>query len=325
EYNIGFFFYIGGNDSMDTVKKLSEYFNSIGEDIKVVGIPKTIDNDLCLTDHTPGFGSAAKFIAASTMEIAADSSVYDCTSVTIIEIMGRNAGWLTAASSLARLNGTKAPHMIYLPERAFDSKKFLLDLNELIKNERHVVVAVSEGLKLANGNYVADSEQTGLKDAFGHKYLSGIGKYLENLVMSNIGCKVRSVCLNVSQRCASHISSATDINEAFNVGSAAVDFALSGKTGVVAIIERLSNRPYSVSYEFCDVDEIANNVKFVPDNYITENGYDITDEMTEYLKPLIIGEQTKHIRNGLPVFMRINFSNHELHDKDVVILNQTLA
>lgn len=309
EYDIGYFLYIGGNDSMDTVKKLSSYFLDMGEDIKVVGIPKTIDNDLCCTDHTPGFGSAAKYIATSVAEIAWDSAVYNTVSVTIVEIMGRNAGWLAASSALARLTGCNAPHMIYLPEVIFDIDQFLEELKKISESTRHVVIAVSEGLKLKNGSYVADSELNGLKDAFGHKCLSGIGKYMEDIVRKRIGCKVRSINLNILQRCAAHISSATDIAEASEVGAAAVKYAVSGKTGVVAIIKRLSNQPYKVEYVWCDVDKIANLVKYVPKDWIDSNGYDVKSEMIEYLKPLILGEQTQHLLYGLPEFFSFNFSN----------------
>lgn len=305
EYDIGYFLYIGGNDSMDTVKKLSEYFSSICENIKVVGVPKTIDNDLCCTDHTPGFGSAAKYIATAVAEIARDSAVYDEPSVTIVEIMGRNAGWLTASSSLARLTGCTAPHMIYLPETVFDPEKFIADIKEMSKDVRNIIVAASEGLKLKDGTYAANSLQSDATDAFGHKYLSGIGKYLENLVIEHVGCKARSVNLNVLQRSASHISSATDINEAFNAGEAAVRFAVRGKTGVVATIKRLSNNPYTVKYDCSEVDAIANIEKFVPNNWISKNGYDVTPEMTEYLKPLILGETNRHIKNGLPQFFSL--------------------
>jgi ATP-dependent phosphofructokinase / diphosphate-dependent phosphofructokinase len=302
EYEIGYFLYIGGNDSMDTVKKLSSYFLSLDKDIKVVGIPKTIDNDLCCTDHTPGFGSAAKYIATSVAEIARDSAVYNTKSVTIVEIMGRNAGWLAASSALARLTGCDAPHMIYLSEVVFDTDRFILELKKVLESNKNVVVAVSEGLKLKNGSYVADSELSGMKDAFGHKYLSGIGKYMEDLVRQKIGCKVRSVNLNVLQRCASHLSSATDIKEASEVGASAVRFALSGKTGVVAVIKRISNEPYKVDYQWCEVDKIANFVKCVPEDWIAYNGYDVTTEMMEYLKPLIIGEQTQPLSYGMPKF-----------------------
>lgn len=309
EYDIGYFLYIGGNDSMDTVKKLSSYFLSIGEDIKVVGIPKTIDNDICYNDHTPGFGSAAKYIATSVAEIAWDSKVYDTLSVTIVEIMGRNAGWLAASSALARLTGCNAPNMIYLPEVIFDTNQFLEELKKISENNRHVVIAVSEGVKLKSGSYVADSELNDLKDAFGHKYLSGIGKYMEDIVRERIGCKVRSINLNVLQRCASHISSATDIAEASEVGMAAVKYAVSGRTGVVATIKRISNQPYKVEYDCCEVDKIANFVKYVPKNWITSNGYDVTSEMMEYLKPLILGEQKPHLQYGLPEFFSFDFTN----------------
>lgn len=306
KYDIGYFFYIGGNDSMDTVAKLSDYFKTAGEDIKIVGIPKTIDNDLCVTDHTPGFGSAAKFIATSVSEIACDSVVYDCDSVTVIEIMGRNSGWLTAASALARLNGNSAPQMIYLPERAFSPQKFLTDLKTVMDKNHHVVVAVSEGLKLSDGRYAGSSEQSGIKDAFGHEYLSGTGKYLEHLVIQRFRCKVRSVNLNVLQRCASHLSSGTDINEAYEIGRAAVEIAVNGNSGVTAVIKRDLNDPYKASYDFCDVKKVANLVKFVPDDFISENGYDVTGKMIEYLKPLIMGEGKRYVKNGLPVSFRLD-------------------
>lgn len=325
EYDIGYFLYIGGNDSMDTVKKLSRYFLSVGQDIKVVGIPKTIDNDLCCTDHTPGFGSAAKYIATSVAEIALDSTVYDSSSVTIVEIMGRNAGWLTASSALARLTGCNAPNMIYLPEVIFDIDKFLQELKKVLENTRHVVIAVSEGLKQENGNYVADFEHNGLKDAFGHKYLSGIGKYMENIVRERIGCKVRSINLNILQRCASHISSATDITEASEVGAAALKYAVSGKTGIVAIIKRLSNHPYKVEYDFCEVDKIANFVKYVPQNWIDPNGYDVMPEMMEYLKPLILGEQSPHLRYGLPEFFSFDLSAYIKYNSQSMNTLQTTA
>lgn len=309
EYNIGYFLYIGGNDSMDTVKKLSNYFLSIEEEIKVIGIPKTIDNDLCCTDHTPGFGSAAKYIATSVAEIALDGSVYDTLSVTIVEIMGRNTGWLAASSALARLTGCNAPHMIYLPEVIFDPEQFLDDLKKISESFKHIVISVSEGLKLKDGTYAADSELNGLTDAFGHKYLSGIGRYMENIVRAQMGCKVRSVNLSVLQRSASHISSATDIEEASEVGAAAVRYALSGKSGVVATINRISNYPYKVEYGCCEVGKIANFVKFVPQNYIDPNGCDVTPKMMEYLKPLILGEENRHFRYGLPEFFSFDFTN----------------
>lgn len=302
EYQIGYFFYIGGNDSMDTVKKLSDYFESCGETIKVVGIPKTIDNDLDCTDHTPGFGSAAKYIATSMLEIVRDSYVYNTPSVTIVEIMGRNAGWLTASSALARLGNTKAPNLIYLPEVAFDVDKFVEDIRILHDTVDNIIVAVSEGVRLADNTYVADSYQSGVVDVFGHKYLSGVGKYLENVVREQLGCKVRAVELNILQRSASHINSATDIEEACQAGAAAVHCAVDkGETGVVVVLDRVSNHPYRVTYSSIGVERIANLEKMIPVSWITEQGNDITEEMMEYLKPLIIGELIDVTKQGLPI------------------------
>lgn len=300
-YGIGYFFYIGGNDSMDTVKKLSAYFTSLGEDIKCVGIPKTIDNDLPCTDHTPGFGSAAKYIATSVAEIACDSAVYDVSSVTIVEIMGRNAGWLTAASALARRGDCTAPHLIYLPEVVFDPEAFLQKLQELGKTVKNIIVAVSEGVRLANGEYVASS-QSGLTDAFGHRYLAGVGKYLEDLVRERLGCKVRAVELNVLQRSASHLYSGTDIKEANRIGAEAVQYAVNGKTGVMAICKRLSNHPYLIAYDCAGIGQVANLEKKVPVEWIAANGCDITDDLLEYLRPLVLGEAKEFVSDGIPVY-----------------------
>lgn len=300
KYDIGYFFYIGGNDSMDTVKKLSFYFKQKGKDVRVVGIPKTIDNDLACTDHTPGFGSAAKYVATSILEITRDSGVYDLPSVTIVEIMGRNAGWLTASAALARMAGTSAPHLIYLPERAFDMEQFLADVKEQIAKVQNVVIAVSEGVRLADGTYVAESCQSQMVDVFGHKYLSGVGRFLESVVRERIGCKVRAVELNVLQRCAVHIGSSTDISEAKEVGAAAVRCAVKGKTGVVIVMERVSDAPYLVEYHDRPVEEIANIEKTVPSEWINEKGNDVTEEMVNYLRPLILGETMQFMENGLP-------------------------
>jgi 6-phosphofructokinase len=298
KYNIGYFFYIGGNDSMDTVKKLSAYFQEIGEDIKVVGIPKTIDNDLACTDHTPGFGSAAKYVATSMLEITRDSNVYDMESITIVEIMGRNAGWLTASSVLARLGGTSAPHLIYLPEAPFDTEQFVRDFKGFTGKVQNLIIAVSEGIRFADGSYVAEANAK--TDVFGHKYLSGVGKVLENIVRERSDCKVRSVELNVLQRCAVHIGAETDIQEASKVGEAAVNFALRGKTGIMAVMNRVSNRPYLIEYGYRDVNEIANVEKKVPREWINKDGNDVTEEMVEYLRPLILGEAKQYMENGLP-------------------------
>lgn len=301
KYNIGYFIYIGGNDSMDTVYKLSTYcrINNIS-DIKFMGAPKTIDNDLAQTDHCPGFGSAAKYIATTVSEIICDSRVYNCPSVTIIEIMGRNTGWLTAASSLARLNNNLGPQLIYLCEKSFDTEKFTSDVKKALEKNITVVIAVSEGLKDANGNYLGESFQSGKKDAFGHKYLAGVGKYLEQIATNNIGCKVRSVELNVMQRCASHIASSIDLQESKNLGRLAVHAALEGKSGEMTSIKRKSNIPYRVEYRTVKIEKVANIEKTVPLEWITPDGNDIVNEMVEYLQPLIQGEVSIPYKKGIP-------------------------
>lgn len=305
KYDIKAFFYIGGNDSMDTVAKLSAYIESKGIDIKIIGIPKTIDNDVEATDHTPGYGSAAKYIATSMLEIIRDSSVYWLDSVTIVEIMGRDAGWLTASSGVLRVNGEKAPHLIYLPEVAFDLNTFIDDIREVQKTEKSVIVAVSEGLKFANGNYVATASTDGRVDAFGHQPLAGLGKFLEQYVAEKLGCKVRSIELNVLQRCASHVSSKTDIEESQLIGQKAVLSALDGETGVMLCFKRESNNPYSISVFTKHIDAVANAEKFFPSEWITPKGNNITDEAIEYILPLIQGEMELPMRNGMPQHMII--------------------
>ena len=239
KYEIGMFFYIGGNDSMDTVAKYSAYLKDMGiDDIKIIGIPKTIDNDLCETDHSPGFGSAAKYVAATVQEITRDSNVYSIPSVTIIETMGRHAGWLAAASCCIRANGESAPHLIYLPETTFSIEGFLTDVKAEMKKYRAVIVVVSEGVKTAEGKFAAEEYQSGQKDVFGHSYLSGIGKFLEKLVAAEIGCKVRSIELNVMQRCSSHIASLEDIQSSEAIGMAAVKSGLEGKSGCMMTFVR---------------------------------------------------------------------------------------
>ncbi len=299
-YDIGYFFYIGGNDSMDTVDKLSRHFARTGQDIRIIGIPKTIDNDLPGTDHSPGFGSAAKFIATSVLEIIRDCYVYDTDSVTIVEIMGRNAGWLAASAALPRTVGARAPHLIYLPEVVFDPEQFIRDVKEILSLTRNCIVAVSEGVRLSDGTFAAENFQSGVVDAFGHRYLSGVGKYLEALVRDKVGCKVRSIELNVLQRCSSHLLSATDVREARKIGSYAIRFALQGQTGVMMVFERVSNRPYMVRIGCRPVAEIANREQLVPRAWINKQGNDITEEMFDYLLPLIEGEVSHPTQNGMP-------------------------
>lgn len=299
--NIGYFVYTGGNDSMDTVYKLSLYCKEHKiDDIKVMGAPKTIDNDLGETDHCPGFGSAAKFIATSFTEIAYDCFVYDVPSVTIVEVMGRNAGWLTASAALARTEERRVPQLIYLCEKAFDEDKFIDDVNQALKKENNIIIAVSEGVKDANGNYVGEETKSGKEDVFGHKYLSGIGKYLEGLVSKKIGCKVRSIELNVLQRCAGYMLSETDIIESRNLGAFAAVSAIRGESGKMSALERISDDPYQVEIKLSDLSKIANYEKKVPLEWINEEGNDVKEELITYLKPLIQGEVEIAYENGVP-------------------------
>lgn len=300
--NIGAFFYIGGNDSMDTVNKLSEYFATIDLDVKVIGIPKTIDNDLCVTDHTPGFGSAAKYVACTMHEITRDSTVYSMPSVTIVEVMGRHAGWLTASSAVLHAMGETAPHLVYVPESEFSLENFLSDVRQEMSKHKAVIVAVSEGIEVPEG------VQSGVVDNFGHKYLSGIGKYLEDIVRKEIGCKVRSIELNVMQRCSSHLASKTDIDEAESIGEAGVRCALSGATGKVMVFRRISDMPYTVVIETADAYEIANNEKHLPKEYINSAGNNIMDFALPYFLPLIQGELNPIMSQGVPKHFAIHES-----------------
>ena len=303
--NIDIFFYIGGNDSMDTVCKLSEYFKKNNINVKVIGIPKTIDNDLMCTDHTPGFGSAAKYVAATVQEIARDSSVYSVKSVTVVEIMGRDAGWLTASTCVLKANDENAPHLIYLPETPFSVERFLEDVKRMLVEHNAVVVAVSEGLKLSDGEYAAEEFQSGHDDAFGHKYLSGIGKCLENIVRKEIGCKVRSIELNVMQRCASHMASKTDVDESVKIGEEAVKAAVKGETGKMMAFKRISDRPYFSEIVTVDAKEVANKERLFPKEWINNQGNNVTAFALDYFLPLIQGEVNVFMENGMPVHLKI--------------------
>ena len=303
-HGIGAFFYIGGNDSMDTVNKISAFLKESGSDIKVIGIPKTIDKDLTCTDHTPGYGSAAKYVATTVQEIVRDCSVYSINSVTIIEIMGRDTGWLTAASAVLRANGEIAPHLIYLPEARFSVQSFLSDIRRVQQSRRAVVIAVSEGIEL-DPNDIPSEIKNETSDNFGHRYLSGVGKCLENIVRREIKCKVRSIELNIMQRCSSHISSKTDIEEAEQIGMAAVDAALNGLTGRVMVFERVSDNPYTVIINSVDAADVANKVRYFPPEWINAQGNNVTDKAVKYILPLIQGSQDIHYRNGIPMHFRI--------------------
>lgn len=301
KHDIRYFFYIGGNDSMDTVDKLSTYVATCDYPMQVIGLPKTIDNDLPGTDHSPGFGSAAKMIATEMQEIVRDCSVYTVPAVTIVEIMGRDAGWLTASAALPRITGGSAPDYVYLPERAFSMDAFFADLRAAFEKKPNLVVAVSEGIRFADGTYVGESTQSGTLDVFGHKYLAGTAKMLEQAVKAEFGCKVRSIELNLPQRCASHIASLTDLTESAAAGRAGVEAALNGATGcMIAIQRKESEDGYSVYYEPSDVRKIANKERKVPDEFITEDANNVTDACLSYLLPLIQGEVSLSMQNGLP-------------------------
>ncbi|MBQ8837215.1 MAG: 6-phosphofructokinase [Clostridia bacterium] len=303
KYDIRYFFYIGGNDSMDTVMKLSEYVESIDYDMRVIGVPKTIDNDLAGTDHTPGFGSAAKYIATSVKEIICDCAVYTTKAVTITEIMGRDAGWLTASAGLARLSGGQGPDYIYLPERDFDMDSFFSDIRTALKAHPNVVIAVSEGVKFANGQYVCEN-MPGKADAFGHKQLSGTGTSLAAAVRAEVGCKTRAVEFNTSQRCAAHIASKTDIKESVAIGKKAVEYAIKGVSGHVMVYIR-SKTGYKITIDSVPAVDVANKVRHVPDEFITPSGNNVTEKCLEYLRPLIEGEVKYRHEAGLPVHFKI--------------------
>lgn len=304
KYEVSAFFYIGGNDSMDTISKLAEYGSSIGSDIRFAGVPKTIDNDLVATDHTPGYGSAAKFIVASMLEFAHDTSVYKTPTVTLIEIMGRNAGWLTAAAALARNEYSDIPQLIYLPEVPFSTDNFIKDVKEVLKSTNNVVVAISEGLQDADGNYLSATKAA--CDKFGHAQLSGVGKILENLVKEELGVKCRSVEINILQRCAAHMASAEDLEESELLGEKAVEYAREGKTGYMTTIVRTSNEPYEYKIELANLDGIANQVKQVPKEWINPSGNDVTSEMLDYVRPLVCGEVDIEYKDGVPVYADIS-------------------
>jgi len=302
--NIGYFLYTGGNDSMDTVKKLSAYAAENGIDVKVVGIPKTIDNDLVGIDHSPGFGSAAKYIATCVREVAYDTSIYSVKSVHIIEAMGRNAGWIAASSVLARQDNMPAPHFVYLPEVTFSVDKFIRDVKSALDEFNSAIVVVSEGITDENGNFISEAQDK-TTDQFGHERLSGAAAYLKTVVEERIGCKVRALEPSVLQRSAGHIVSLNDVNEAFNLGTVAARAATKGETGVFATLRRTSDKPYCVEYYTDKVDLVANQVRTVPREWINQEGNDVTEEMVRYLKPLIRGVVQTPYRNGLPDYIDI--------------------
>lgn len=287
-YQISCFIYIGGNDSMDTVDKLSRYCteNAI-TDITVVGAPKTIDNDLIGIDHCPGFPSAASYIATTVMELERDLSVYDSFGVTIVEIMGRNAGWLTASAALARVHGGRGPDLIYLCEQPFSRERFLQDILARKGEHRNLLIAVSEGLKDEDGRYLSAGMAANAADVFGHQNIAGTGTFLKHLVKERIGCKVRAIELNLMQRCASHLSSPIDLDESGLLGAKAVLCALSGQNGVMVTLNRRKDMPYGIQFSQIPVSMVANQEKTVPAEWINRDGNDVTKAMMNYLTPLV--------------------------------------
>ena len=303
KYDIRYFFYNGGNDSMDTCNKVSKYMMKSGYECRVMGIPKTIDNDLVETDHTPGYGSAAKYVATVVREISADATVYDNKqSVTIVEIMGRHAGWLTAASILARKFEGDNPVLIYVPEVAFDQEAFIAKVTESLKHTPNLVVCISEGIHDKDGTFICEYSSEVGTDTFGHKMLTGSGKYLENLVKERLGVKVRSIELNVCQRCSCAHLSRVDLDESENAGIFAVLSALAGETGKMINFIRNKSVPYELSYGTADVNIICNQEKTVPLEWIIADGSDISNEFIDYVRPLTQGFVELPTKNGIPLF-----------------------
>ncbi|MCI8410085.1 MAG: 6-phosphofructokinase [Lachnospiraceae bacterium] len=297
------FIYIGGNDSMDTIRKLSDYAIIKGYTQKFIGVPKTIDNDLAITDHTPGFGSAAKYIGTATKEVIRDAIglAYNTDIVTIIEVMGRNAGWLTGATALAKGEDSPGPDLIYLPEVSFDIPAFVKKVKDLLKKQKTVVVAISEGIKTKDGKYVCENgAAANYVDAFGHKQLTGTATFLANTISAEIGCKTRAIELSTLQRCAAHLASRTDINEAFAVGGAAVKAAFEGDNGKMIILKRVSDDPYQCTTDVYDVHKISNVEKLVPREWINKEGTYVTDEFVSYIEPLIQAELIPVPVEGIP-------------------------
>ena len=306
KYNVRYFFYNGGNDSMDTCSKISAFLASSGYHCNVIGVPKTIDNDLFGTDHCPGFGSAAKYVATTFMELYQDATVYDKGQVTIVEVMGRNAGWLTASSALATYKGM-GPDLIYVPEVPFDIDAFIRDVKSTVdKHKGKCIVAVSEGIKNADGQYIADVLASGdkAKDSFGHAQLGGVAQLLGALVTEKVGGKVRSIEFSLMQRCAAHLASKVDVEEAFNAGKLAVKSAVAGETDKMVVFERGadSKGKYKCIMKLMPVSMAANTEKTIPKEWIINNGTMLSRKFIDYVTPLIQGESKAPLVDGLPWF-----------------------
>jgi 6-phosphofructokinase len=306
KFNIRYFFYNGGNDSMDTCNKVSKYMQKVGYECRVMGVPKTVDNDLWGTDHCPGYGSAAKYIATSTMEVYRDTRVYDKGTITILEIMGRNAGWLAGAAALASYKGT-GPDLIYLPEVTFDIDDYYDRVSELFKKNNYVIVAVSEGIKDKDGKYISEygSDLAKIKDSFGHSQMGGLAATLGNLTQQKTGAKVRPIEFSLLQRCASHIASKADVDEAYLAGQMAVRSAVEGKTDFMVAFEREKGAEYKCGIKLINLQEVANKEKKVPLDWITKDGTGVNEKFIEYALPLIQGESKPPFEEGMPRFAKL--------------------
>lgn len=305
KYNVRYFFYNGGNDSMDTCNKISKFMQNAGYECNCIGIPKTIDNDLVSTDHTPGYGSAAKYIATTMMELSQDACVYDTPMICVCEIMGRNAGWLTAAAALASYKGF-GPDLIYLPEIEFDFDKFVSDVKEVFEKTGKVLIAVSEGVKTKDGKYIPEALGEMAKDSFGHAQLGGTASILANKLKDVFKCKVRAIEFNLMQRCAQHLASAVDVTEAFNAGKMAVRYAIEGQTDKMVAFKRvMKDGQYSCEYELVDLAVVANDEKKVPLEWINDTQNGLTQDFINYALPLIQGDMKAPLEDGLPRFAKL--------------------
>ena len=307
KYDIRYFFYNGGNDSMDTCNKVSKFMQKVGYECRVIGVPKTIDNDLAETDHCPGYGSAARYVATSTMEVYLDARVYDTPMVCVLEVMGRNAGWLTAATALAAYKGL-GPDLIYLPEIEFDMDKFIKDAKEVYeKNNGKLIIAVSEGIKDKNGKYISEygSDLAKEKDAFGHSQLGGTAQVLASVLKKELKCKARAIEFSLLQRCAAHCGSKTDVEESFKAGQLAVKYAVEGYTDYMVAYEREPGSEYKCNFKLVELHKVANTEKKIPREWITENGTGLTQAYIDYALPLIQGESAPPMEDGLPRFAKL--------------------
>lgn len=306
KYNVRYFFYNGGNDSMDTCNKVSKYMQKVGYECRIMGIPKTIDNDLFGTDHCPGYASAAKFIATSCAEISRDAQVYDMGSVVVLEIMGRNAGWLAASAALASVTG-EGPDLVYLPEATFDMDKFLADVKRIEQEKGTVIIAVSEGIKDKDGHYISEygSDLAQQKDAFGHAQMGGLASTLERIIKEKLGVKCRGIEFSLLQRCAAHIASQTDIEESFLSGKTAVEAAIDGMTDKMVGFERPEDGAYECRIKMIDLSDVANTEKTVPLDWMNEEHNNMNEKFIEYALPLIQGTTQAPTENGLPRYPKL--------------------